>query len=207
MGVSWGVPEFTNGTIRGYEILYTGSVKEDCDSPEVDVVRNTTIPANQRRYQTTNTENIAESKSLLVCVRAHTDKPGQWASSITSEVDLGGLGGDEPASNCNGLIVVAAVASLAIISAAVVATIALVLCKYKNQAKVADDRSNESNQSNQSIEAGGKQRSPSPSRQSNDTGYQDDIQTHPLNKMRSIDSALSNNTTHQLLESNGSLDT
>jgi hypothetical protein len=205
--VSWGIPTVTNGTIRSYEILYAGSFREDCDKPEGVVMRNNTIPANKRSYETTNTMNIIQSKSIFVCVRAFTDEPGEWAPFSVKDINIGGLGGDEPTSNCSALIVVAVVASLAIILATVTATVALVLWKFvgKIPVKVGDDRSNESNQSQQSIEAG-KQRSPSPSRQSTDTGY-DDSQPPSLNKMRSIDSTLSTNTTqHLVVHSSNSLD-
>lgn len=188
--VSWLMPKTTNGTITRYEILYSGSIKEDCDKPEGEVVRNDSLLASDRSFQTMNTSNI-QGKSIFVCVRAYTNRPGAWASFIITDINTGGLGSNtEKSSDRSGLIAVAVVATVAILST-VAATVLLCVVVSRNNNQVTDNTADQSSE-----EGRFPRKSPAPSGQSNDTGYDDRPQLHHL---ISTDSTASNMTLKPLI--------
>ena len=206
LSVSWGVPNTKNGTIRGYELLYTGLQIVDgeantCEAPgEKAVIADSLGPTN-RSFETQNTSNLVESKSIFVCVRAYTDKPGIWAPFVIKEIDVDPLTStDEQSSesNCNGLIAVAVVAGVAVMSTILAAVVLFVVLRRSNN-QVMDHKSSQSGLSTDD-HIGTNHRSPSPSRGSNDTGFDERpaYQTQESNF-----STGSTNTLRQLLPPNG----
>ena len=76
--VFWVPPAQPNGIIRRYEVLWSGTrgSSSDCDNPGGTVF---SAFQNDLQFNTTNTSNIVESSSAIVCVRAHTAlHPGDW---------------------------------------------------------------------------------------------------------------------------------
>lgn len=202
--VSWSRPVTTNGTIRQYELLYSGSITKECDDPGDDVVTISDLEPTTRTFETNNTSYIIETKSFLVCVRAYTDRPGTWAQYLQLDVDISGLtntnSGSE--SDCSGLIAVAVVAALAIVSTVVAVVILCLVVRQYNNNRIMDQKTSHS-----SINGNGKSRdrqSPAPS---TDTGFEEQQhhQRPQLNSMQSIDSNYSTASTKPFLHqhSNG----
>lgn len=175
LSFSWAVPMTTNGTISHYEVVYADSTKEDCDDPDGPKVT-LNVPATLRNYKTDDIDNIMNSKSFIVCVRAHTDKASPWGVAVYPDGSTTGRlqPTSSSESNSSGLIVVAVVAVLAILST-VGATIGLCIVIRRNQkAQVIDRKSSHSSENG--IER-------------NDLS--DPHNRPPLNPLTSIDSALS----------------
>ena len=179
LSASWSVPNVRNGTIRGYEILYSGLTEagdgENCDDPGGSVVRNASLQSTQRSFETTSPANIIDtgSKSIFVCVRARTDQSGAWAPFIIKDVDIGAVSGTDTTTeeaNCNGLIAVAVVAALAVLSTFVAAVVLCVVVRRHNN-QVMDHKSSQSGLSCEDRIGSNQRHSPSPSRDSNDTGF------------------------------------
>ena len=207
--VTWGVPETLNGTLTRYEIAYSdlGSTVEDCDKLEGVVVRNESLPVDETEFKTTNADNIiqSESKSIFVCVRAHTDKPGDWASYALKDIVVGAQGGNEEDAeqNCNGLIAVAVVAALAVLSTVAASVVLCVVIRRHNQ--IMRDGPNKSCEDMDSGNGGTNNRnSPAPSGQSGDTGFHDYPSIRPpLNSEVSTDSTFSHSSIRPLVRHNG----
>lgn len=149
LSVSWAVPMTTNGSISQYEVVYADSPKDDCE--ELDGEKSTVfLSSTQRNLETRDVSNIINSKSFIVCVRAYTDrtKPGSWG--VVAYRDGGTTSGLQPASsesNCNGLIAVAIVAALAVLSTVVAAVILFIV--YRRRVQVGDDTSGQSSDNGQ----------------------------------------------------------
>lgn len=140
LSVSWAVPMTTNGTISQYEVVYGDlDSTKDCEQPDG---RNYTM-ASERNFET---RSISQIKSLIVCVRAYTDlnNPGPWETVMYGDVSPPTIGLRPPSSesNCNGLIAVAIVAALAVVST-VVAAIVLFLV-FRRRIQVSDGKSSHS---------------------------------------------------------------
>ena len=201
--VTWGVPETLNGTLTQYEVTYSGFTVEDCDDPKGDVLNNS-LPVNETEFTTTNTDNIIQSKSIFVCVRAYTDEPGEWASSALIEITVGAQGSnkEDAEQNCNGLIAVAVVAALAVLSTVAASVVLCVIVRRHNQIM---DGPNKSCEDMDSGNGGTNNRnSPAPSGQSGDTGFHDYPSTRPsLNSEISTESTFSHSSIRPLVRHNG----
>ena len=130
--VVYGVPQNTNGTLTLYEILWAGSSSMDCDNPEgvMQMANQTDLEING--FNTTDVGNINSSSALLVCVRAYTQETGIWGYYLDLNFTAGRVtpntgGADD---DCNGLIVVAVVAGIAV-AASIVMAILLALVIHK----------------------------------------------------------------------------
>ena len=192
LSVTWGVPNVTNGTIRSYELTYSGNAKRACGNlGDKIVTQNFTSQA--RSFVTKEAENIIDMKSFVVCVRAHTNQPGEWARYSELDVNIEGVTGQESDSggNCNGLIAVAVVAGLAVISTVVAAAVLFVVVRRHHSNQVTDRQSRASSSEDQLGVGGGgnmtQHERNSPSRGSNDTGF-DEQQRPPFNSLQSTDS-------------------
>ena len=225
LSASWLVPAVANGTLTRYQVYYSGATVNECDDQDV-VVRNATVSTNTRQFSTTNTNHIVESKSILFCVRAHTDKPGVWASLLLKDIVIGNLGGNDnggsSSASCNGLIAVAVVAMMAVVSTLVTSVILIVVVRRNNQVmhdkqealdseypprpKVAHSAS-EYGSSDLLVPHSNRSHDPSPgpplSIQSTDTGYGGGSSRPELTSNPSIDS--SHSTAHLMRHNNGTL--
>ena len=191
LSVSWGVPNVTNGTIRSYELTYSGNAKAECGNPGNDVVvRNLTADA--RSFVTKETAAIVSTDAFLVCVRGHTDRPGEWAVFFEFDISIEAVTGTDGGSNgnCNGLIAVAVVAGLAVVSTVIAAAVLFIVVRHHNN-QVADRHSRSSSTEDQLGGGGAGQMTThdrnSPSRGSNDTGF-DENPRLPYNSQQSTDS-------------------
>ena len=224
LSASWLVPAVANGTLTRYEVYYSGATVNECDDQDV-VMRNAPLGTDTRQFTTTDTKHIVESKSILFCVRAHTDKPGAWASVLLKDIvigNLGGNGGGSSSGSCSGLIAVAVVAMVAVVST-LVASIVLVVVVRRNN-KVMDEKNealdseypprpkkvarSASEYGSSDLLAPNSDRShetspgPPPSLQSTDTGYGGGRSRPELASNPSIDSSRS---TAHLIRNNGTL--
>ena len=216
---TWADPFYYNGTLTQYEVLYSGSTVENCDEQDAEV-KNVIRGVDERNFSTQDTQNFVDGGSIFVCVRAYTDKPGTWASSILKDITVGGTDRrreEEP--DCNGLIAVAVVAGLAVISTLVAGIVLCVVVRRSNQVmddagksgpeeagisdcpssphkykeKIARSASQYSaGDSNPCYEGSRTSPAPSPSEQSCDTGYGGMSSRPHLASNPSIDSTRSN---------------
>ena len=203
LSVSWGPPNVTNGTIRSYELVYSGEGTGECNRLGNDAIT-ITLDYKARGYITTETSAILDTKSFIVCVRGDTDTPGEWAVYRELDVDIAAVSGttttEEGKANCSGLIAVAVVAGVAVVSTVIAAVVLFVVVRHHNN-QVSDRQKSDGQSSSSSDQVGGVTRydRSSPSRGSNDTGFEEQ-QTRP--PLQSQDSIASTNTLKPLL-SNG----
>ena len=206
LSVSWGVPNVTNGTIRSYELVYSGEGTGECNSLGNNAIT-VTLDDKARSYITTETFAIVDTRAFIVCVRGNTDKPGEWAVYHKLKVDIAAVSGtmtEESEANCNGLIAVAVVAMVAVVSTVIAAVVLFVAVRHHNN-QVSDRQKSDGQSLSSSDQVGGEgtvtrhDRS-SPSRTSSDTGFEEQHTTRP--PLQSQDSIASTNTLKPLL-SNG----
>lgn len=133
--VRWAEPVRTNGVLTHYEVLWyktninncddayktCGMIRKECDFTNIS----------SSRQNNTFSVNTASFENILVCVRAYTNAGmGEWGSHYNGTIKTGGLqsSGDE---DCNGLIIVAVIASIAVISSITMGSIlAIIICKF-----------------------------------------------------------------------------
>ncbi len=113
--VFWAVPQTPNGTITMYEIQWSDSTGDDkdCDNPDglVFGFNVTGVDLQNLEYKTSNTTNIRDSGTILVCVRAYTAEPGLWnydTKIITTTGEQRNSGSDDECNTVTALAVVTA---------------------------------------------------------------------------------------------------
>ena len=126
--VVWVAPETPNGTLKSYEVVYSGSVENsDCDkaAEEKGIVE---VAVDKPKFETRDFEF---EKFLIVCVRARTNQPGRWAFDTLTEVTIGANTGRLTGSGdeCNGVIAIAVVAGLAVISCIIALIVLACVCR------------------------------------------------------------------------------
>lgn len=131
--VQWAEPVMTNGVVTHYEVLWYKTNINDCDnaytmcelnSDECDLANTTT--GNQRNK--TFMVNTALFESIIVCVRAYTNAGrGEWDSYYNATIRIGGLSLNNGEEDCNGLTIVAVIASIAVISSITMGSILAIL--------------------------------------------------------------------------------
>ncbi len=145
MTVVWGIPENPNGNLTQYEIRW---------SPSNTLCSNVGIEDQQfsdfvdgslvTEYKTSNLSNLdlENRRALLVCVRAYIDtQEGEWARFFTdSGVSLGLTDANTATSTdvCTNLIVVAVIASLAVLSTIVLGLILVLVICYNGWTPLKD---------------------------------------------------------------------
>ena len=207
LSLTWGVPNVTNGTIRRYELVYSDGRTRDCDRLRDDAnnAKTVTLASSARSYATMNTSAIVDNKSFFVCVRGHTDQAGEWATFFEPNVVINAVTGTTDEENCNGLIAVAVVAGVAVVSTVIAAVILFIVVRYHNN-QVADRHKSDGHSSTSSDQmglggSGARFDRNSPSRGSTDTGF-DEQQQQTRPPFQTQDSIASTNTLRPLL-SNG----
>ena len=210
LSVSWGVPSFTNGTIRNYQLIYSGGATRDCSVLENSRDGITvTFDAKNKSFVTMETSAILETKSFIVCVRGYTDQPGEWATFLELEVSIEAITGtnEDSKGSCNGLIAVAVVAGVAVVSTVISAVVLFLVVRHHNN-QVSDrhrsgDGGSSSSSSDQMGGEGGtittRYDRSSPSRGSNDTGFDEQQHQQTRPPLQSQDSLASTNTLKPLL--------
>ena len=134
--IQWAEPVMTNGVLTHYEVLWYRTNINNCDTAYkmCDMERKycnfTNTTSNQ---QTTFNVDTTFFDSILVCVRAYTNAGmGEWGSYYNGTVKTGGLATSDE-QGCNGLIIVAVIASIAVISSITMGSIlAIIMCKTKD---------------------------------------------------------------------------
>ncbi len=135
MTINWGSPENPNGKITRYEIQWSPSpANTDCSDPTIKSALRVFVDGSMTEYKTSNLSNLdlANSKTVLLCVRALTStQAGIWARFYTTEGAALGLqngnGGD--VDTCSNLIIVAVIASLAVLTSIILGVVfVLVIC-------------------------------------------------------------------------------
>ena len=145
--VQWAEPVMTNGVLTYYEVLWYATNMNNCDdaykmcasSKECNVTNST---SNQRNEMFS--VDTASFKSILVCVRAYTNAGmGEWGSYYNGTIKTGALQSSDE-EDCNGLIIVAVIASIAVVSSITMGSIlAIIMCKSlspSNEAKNFQDK-------------------------------------------------------------------
>ena len=144
--VSWAVPQEPNGTIELYEVQWSdSSVTSKCDQPDGNVFYQNVTEPQDFELKTTNVSNIENAKSLLVCVRAYTgSQAGIWGAWRTADVSIGGLIGSNTtcAEPCPNLIVVAVIASFAVLSSIVLGVVLVLVMCYNGWSPLKDMKDN-----------------------------------------------------------------
>ena len=148
--VSWSVPQEPNGTIVQYEVQWSdSSVTSKCDAPDGNVFYQNVTEVRDFELKTTNVSNIEKTKSLLICVRAYTEsQAGIWGPWRTADTSIGGLLGSNTncTEPCPNLIVVAVIASFAVLSSIVLGVILVLVMCYNGWSPlkdIKDDRKKE----------------------------------------------------------------
>ena len=146
--IQWAEPVMTNGVLTYYEVLWYATNVNNCDDAyEMCASQNeckaTNSSSNQRNEMFL--VDTASFDSILVCVRAYTNAGmGEWGSYYNGTVKTGALQSSDE-EDCNGLIIVAVIASIAVISSITMGSIlAIIMCKSlspSNEAKKFQDKS------------------------------------------------------------------
>jgi len=154
LDVFWAVPETPNGILMGYDIEWSSPiVGSTCDNydPE-DVVASDSVNNNVLEYMTNNTANIDTQGSILVCVRARTALDGEWADFSKNSIPaVAGLltGAGTGAETCTNLVVVAVIASLAVLSSIILGVVLILVVCYNGWTPMNDCKEkNEENKMN-----------------------------------------------------------
>ena len=132
--IQWAEPVMTNGVLTHYEVLWYRTNINNCDvayktcGMQRKDCNFTNISSNQRNI--TFIVDTTSFESILVCVRAYTNAGmGEWDSYYNGTIKTGGLGNSDE-EDCNGLIIVAVIASIAVISSITMGSIlAIIMCK------------------------------------------------------------------------------
>ena len=125
--VYWAIPQFPNGNITMYEVQWSNSSRGvACENANGNIQSANVTDTRIKSYKTSNTRNVNQTQTILVCVRAYTSdaEPSLWEFDFKADINTGQLTGNTEESGQSGLIAVAAVASFAIICT-VVATLIL----------------------------------------------------------------------------------
>ena len=132
--IQWAKPMPTNGVLTHYEVLWYGTNIKDCDDAykicrmQRKHCNFTNVSSNQSNI--TFVVDTASFESILACVWAYTNAGmGEWGSYYNGTIKTGGLGSSDE-EDCNGLIIVAVIASIAVISSITMGSIlAIIMCK------------------------------------------------------------------------------
>ena len=130
--VYWAIPEFPRGTITMYEVQWSNSSRDTlCGNANGNVLSANVTDTRIKSYTTSNTRNVNQTRTILVCVRAYTSdaEPGPWEFDFKGDINTGRLTSNNT-EECSGLIAVAVVASFAIVCTVVMTLIlSLVIVK------------------------------------------------------------------------------
>lgn len=139
LNIYWERPEFWNGTIINYIIIWTTVFNEpECQSlPTTSGQRNIT---DMKSLQTdvSNPSGLSSStQQFLLCIAAETAAgQGDWNYTIITSRDIitpGGLTGENSSDDRLALALVTVVAILAILAAIVIMVIFLIACKIRQK--------------------------------------------------------------------------
>ncbi len=135
MTINWGPPEEPNGKLTQYEIHWSPSPANTvCSDPNIKSAIRVFVDSSMTQYKTSNLSNLdlEDSKTVLVCVRALTSmQAGAWATFFTTEGATLGLqnGNGGNIETCSNLIIVAVIASLAVLTSIILGVVfVLVIC-------------------------------------------------------------------------------
>lgn len=138
--VHWTAPRTVNGRLTHYEVLWEATNINSCDKAyemcHLDSVRCNFTNASSSDYNATFYVDSALIEFIIVCVRAYTSAGGsEWGSFYNGTIKTGAvIDGEE---DCSGLIVVAAIASCAVVSSITMGII-LAMMIYKTRDFVSD---------------------------------------------------------------------
>lgn len=131
--VYWAIPELPRGTITMYEVQWSNSSRGNtCENANGNVLSANVTDTRIKSYKTSNTRNVNQTRTILVCVRAYTSdaEPGPWEFDFKDDINTGQLTGNTDDSGCSTLIAVAVVASFAVVCTVVMTLIlSLVIIK------------------------------------------------------------------------------
>ncbi len=142
--VLWAVPEALNGKLSQYEIRWSPSPPTiQCSDSNVDMQKTGFVDATITEFKTSDVSNLdfENSKTVLVCVRASTSTTqGAWARFYTSDGTALGFtdANTSTAGTCTNLVVVAVIASLAILSTIVLGCILVLIIGYNGWTPLKD---------------------------------------------------------------------
>lgn len=135
--IQWAEPVTTNGNLTHYEVLWYRTNINSCDNAYKTCgtdrkdcnFTNTTSD----QHNTTFIVDTTVFQSILVCVRAYTNAGmGEWGSYYNGTIKTGGIASSDE-QDCNGLIIVTVIASIAVISSITMGSIlAVIMCKTKD---------------------------------------------------------------------------
>ena len=133
--IHWTEPRAVNGNLTHYEVLWEATTINNCDKAyelcHLDNVLCNFTNTSSSDYNTTFYVDTAVIEFILVCVRAYTRAGGsEWGSFYNGTVKTGALSDTE--EDCSELIVVAAIASCAIVSS-ITMGIVLAMMIYKTR--------------------------------------------------------------------------
>lgn len=143
--VHWAEPVMTNGVLTYYEVLWYATNVNNCDDAyRICASLNECNVTNSTQRNETFSVDTSFFKSILICVRAYTNAGmGEWGSYYNGTIKTGALQSNDE-EDCNGLIIVAVIASIAIISSITMGSIlAIIMCKSlspSNEAKKFQDK-------------------------------------------------------------------
>jgi hypothetical protein len=133
--ILWAEPVMTNGVLTHYEGLWYATNINDCDNAYKRCALQRkdcefTNSSSDQRNKTFEDVNTVSFESILVCVRAYTNAGmGEWGSYYNGTIKTGSLQSSDE-DDCNGLIIVAVIASIAVISSITMGSIlAIIMCK------------------------------------------------------------------------------
>lgn len=143
--IHWIQPDPLNGNLTHYEGFWRINIMIDCNKAYKTCIldNNCFIARSQINQYNVTVANPSSVKSISVCVRAYTSAgPGEWASFYDGTVTTGALGGVDKEDDCNGLIVVAVIASFAVVSSITIGIILAVLI-YKTRESLCEHSKND----------------------------------------------------------------
>ena len=132
--VYWGVPGFSCGTIRMYEIQWSNSSRSNgCNNPDGRVLSFNQTDTSMKTFKTFNTGNVNVTRTILVCVRAYTSfpQPGPWEFDFKENIISGNVDANTQQCECSGLVAVAVVAGFAVLSSILMTVILIVVIVKK----------------------------------------------------------------------------
>ena len=134
--VRWAEPIMTNGLLTRYEVLWYRTNINDCDNVYKSCNMNSKdcnlTDTSSDQHNATFSVDTTLFESILVCVRAYTNAGmGEWGSYYNGTIKTAALTVNDE-QDCNGLIVVAVIASVAVFSSITMGIIlTVVMCKTK----------------------------------------------------------------------------
>ena len=142
--IHWTEPRTVNGILTHYEVLWEATNINNCDRAYglcyLDRVQCNFTITSSSDYNATFYVDTEAIEFILVCVRAYTSAGGsEWGSFYNGTVKSGVLIDEE--EDCSGLIVVAAIASCAIVSSITMGIIlAMTIYKTRDSLCIVFDR-------------------------------------------------------------------